>query len=207
MSDVKGARSVLFVDIGGVCCDNPYRVMSAEIERRFGIPAESAMPVFIREAKKLDSGSEDFREFQRNVVSSLDLPLDFDEFEAMHDASLSLKKEVCTLLGTVRKNGTRLIALSNMPEYTWKLLERKYALAEMFDDAVLSYQHSIIKPDPAIFEVAIGRAGVPPEESSFVDDNAENVEVASGKGIESILFTSLDQLQEELRSRGLIPHP
>lgn len=207
MTEGRGKKVVLFVDIGGVCCDNPYRVMAAEFETRFGIPEESAMMVFTREAQKLDIGREDFREFQRNVVSSLDLPVEFEEFERMHEESLSLKQEVCSLLRMTRKNGLKLIALSNMPEYTWKLLERKHALADMFDDAVLSYRHSIIKPDPAIFDVALEQAGVPASESMFVDDREENVEVAARKGIEAILFISGDQLKNELEGRGLLsPH-
>lgn len=204
MTEARGRRKVLFVDIGGVCCDNPYKVMSAEFERRFGIPAESAMSVFTREAKKLDKGGVDFSEFQQTVVSSLDLPVDFQEFESMHEASLSLKRDVCDLLGMVRKKGLRIIALSNMPEYTWRLLERKYGLAGMFDNAVLSYRHSIIKPDPAIFDIALETAGVPAKESLFVDDREENVEVAAGKGIESILFISGDQLKRELTGNGLL---
>ena len=38
----------------------------------------------------------------------------------------------------------------------------------------------------------------------FIDDRAENIEAAQKLGFDAILFTSQNQLQKELKKRGLL---
>ncbi len=201
-------KRVLFVDIGGVCCENPWVVLSGKVHEEFGISAKKAMSVFAREAVDLDMGRTDFRQFHEKVVTELGLHFGLDEFVEMHDGSLSVKNDVCSLLHEVRRrNRIRLVALSNMPEHTWQVLERRYSMADMFDDSVLSYAYSVVKPDPAIFDIALRKADVSASDSIFVDDRKENVLAAGTKGIQSILFSSCRQLRKELSMNGLVPYP
>lgn len=201
-------KKVLFADIGGVCCDNPWIVLSEKLEARFGISSKSTLPVFTRESVDLDIGRTDFGQFYERTIAELGLPLGQEEFVGMHDESLSLRKDVCALLYEVRKrNGIRLVALSNMPEHTWAVLESRYSMADMFDGAVLSFAYSVIKPDPAIFDIALRKANARAEEALFVDDRRENVEAAGRRGIQSILFTSAAQLRKDLSMNGLVPFP
>ena len=201
-------KKVLFVDIGGVCCDNPWTVLSEKLDARFGISSSSTLPVFVRESVDLDIGRTDFRQFYERTIIEMGIPLALEEFIGMHDDSLSLKKDVCALLYEVRKrNRIRLVALSNMPEHTWSVLERRYSMADMFDDSVLSYSYSVIKPDPAIFDIALRKEDIGAEEALFVDDRKENVEAAGRIGIQSILFTSPGQLRKDLSMNGLVPFP
>lgn len=178
--------------------------MSQDFQKRFSIPAEKAMAVFVREAIRLDIGEADFRTFHESVVSSLGLRLDFRDFEVLHESCLSLKTDVCDLLAEVREGGTRLVALSNMPEYTWRLLGRRHAIADMFDDAVLSSTYSVVKPDPAIFEIALEREGVGRADALFVDDRLDNVTAAGNLGIRSLLFRTCKRLRDDLTAIGLL---
>ncbi len=201
-------KRVIFADIGGVCCDNPYRVMAAALKKRFGVPEKRSLSVLTEEAVDLDLGRNDFRRFHANVIASLQIPLSFGDFESMHETSLMLREDVCSLLSDVRRrNGIRIIALSNMPEYTWNIISGRRGMDALFDDAVLSYAYSVAKPDPAFFDIALKRAGVPASDTLFVDDRRDNVRAAGERGIQSILFTSADRLRKEFSMNGLIPYP
>lgn len=198
-------KRVLFVDIGGVCCENPYIAMSEELHRMFGVSGADAMKVLFREAVPLDLGRQDFVQFHAKVVSELGLPLNFSQFESLHESCLRLKDDVIHLLSEVRgRNGLRVVALSNIPAYTWKLLDKKFSISALFDDAVLSYQHRVGKPDPAIFEIALRRAGIDATDALFIDDRKENVEEAEKEGIDSVLFTTVEMLRKDLSDDGIL---
>ena len=59
------------------------------------------------------------------------------------------------------------------------------------------------KPDPAIYEIAVERSGLPAAELVFVDDKQANVDGAIAVGLDGILFTGADDLRRALRERGL----
>lgn len=57
---------------------------------------------------------------------------------------------------------------------------------ELFDDTVLSFEAGAVKPDPAIYEMAISRLGVMPEECVFVDDLERFCTAANDLGMNAI---------------------
>jgi HAD superfamily hydrolase (TIGR01509 family) len=73
-----------------------------------------------------------------------------------------------------------------------------------FDSGVFSSQVRLVKPEPAMFQEARRRFGVPPGELLLVDDFALNVKAARALGWHAIHFLSADQLEAELVSRGLL---
>ena len=63
----------------------------------------------------------------------------------------------------------------------------------LFDDAVLSYQHRLAKPDARIYELAAERLGVAPTECVFVDDLAPYCEGARAVGMQAVQYKTYDQ--------------
>ncbi len=56
----------------------------------------------------------------------------------------------------------------------------------LFDATVLSYEAGMVKPDPGIYELALARLGVAPDESIFIDDIERFCSAAEEVGIRSI---------------------
>lgn len=79
---------------------------------------------------------------------------------------------------------------------------RRLRLLDLFDEAVISAEVGLLKPDYRIYHLALERLGVPPEAAVFVDDLPENVQAARELGIYGIHFRdtmgTLRQLQEWL---------
>lgn len=97
----------------------------------------------------------------------------------------------------------RLLLLSNTNAIHFQMAQERYPLLRHFDGYVLSYEVGALKPSPQIYQEAIARAGCRPEECFFTDDIPAYVEGARQAGIDAVQFQSLEQLQEELRARGV----
>ncbi|MFJ4983289.1 HAD family hydrolase [Streptomyces sp. NPDC088732] len=65
------------------------------------------------------------------------------------------------------------------------------------DDFVLSFEHGVAKPDPAIFRVALSRLGVQPEEALMVGDRPSHDGAAVEAGIPTLLVPPLTKATEE----------
>jgi len=68
----------------------------------------------------------------------------------------------------------------------------------------VSGTEKLIKPDPAIYRLALARWGVAAADTVFIDDNAANVEGARRVGMHAIHFTGEPALRAELRGLGLL---
>jgi epoxide hydrolase-like predicted phosphatase len=78
------------------------------------------------------------------------------------------------------------------------LLTDSFGLDGHFDSITLSCEEGVMKPDPRIFQVALGRAGVKPEEALFVDDFIENVEGARAVGMSVVHFSDPATARREI---------
>jgi HAD superfamily hydrolase (TIGR01509 family) len=69
---------------------------------------------------------------------------------------------------------------------------------------VFSARVRLIKPEPAIFELAAQRFAAAPGELLFFDDVAVNVDAARRAGWNAHHFTDAADCEAELRRRGLL---
>jgi len=79
----------------------------------------------------------------------------------------------------------------------------KEELINLFDVVILSGNIKMAKPDRDIFEYALNKLGVMPDETIFIDDSANHTEGAKKVGINSVLFSSSGQLKTDLTELGL----
>jgi 2-haloacid dehalogenase len=74
----------------------------------------------------------------------------------------------------------------------------------VFRDIIVSGDEKLIKPDPAIYALALKRFGLAPGEAVFIDDVPANAEAATRAGIQGIHFTGAEALRAELVRLGLL---
>lgn len=98
----------------------------------------------------------------------------------------------------LKRRGYRVYYLSNFSRKAELECGEVLAFTEYTDGGILSYREHLVKPDPAIYELLLNRYGLVAEESVFVDDLPDNVEAAGKLGIHGIVFTSREQVEEEL---------
>jgi 2-haloacid dehalogenase len=101
--------------------------------------------------------------------------------------------------------GVPLFAITNFSADFWTPFEaRESAFFARFRDIVVSGREKLLKPDPAIYRLALERFGLAPHEALFIDDRAINVEGAEAVGMHAHLFTDAAGLRQRLEKDGLL---
>lgn len=101
--------------------------------------------------------------------------------------------------------GVPLFAITNFSGEFWKpFRDREAAVFDRFRGVVVSGDEKLLKPDPAIYALALERFGLEAGEALFVDDNEANVEGAKRAGIHAVLFTDAAAFRAELVKFGLL---
>lgn len=101
-------------------------------------------------------------------------------------------------------NKYKIYALTNWSAETFPLAQQKFDFLNWFDGVVVSGTEKMRKPTPDFYQILLNRYNVKPEESLFIDDNYRNILAAEKLGINSIHFTSPEQLKAELLKRGIL---
>jgi putative hydrolase of the HAD superfamily len=156
----------------------------------------------------------DWAEFDRGTIEPAALVpriarrtgLRHDEVQRVLDAvpaALEPMAETVALLRRLAQAGRPLYFLSNMPAPYAAHLESAHDFVGLFRAGVFSARVGLIKPEPAIFELAQARFGIDPATTLFIDDHPANIDAARAAGWQAVHFTSPAQCAAELRAMGL----
>ncbi len=113
-------------------------------------------------------------------------------------ASWTPYPDTVDVLSSLHALGVRTAVVSNI---AFDVRPAFAAAGAHADEFVLSYEVGSMKPDPRIFEVALDRLGVGPEDAVMVGDSEENDGAAREIGCR---FALVDPLPVTERPTGLI---
>jgi 2-haloacid dehalogenase len=109
------------------------------------------------------------------------------------------------LVAELDARGVPLFAITNFSADFWTpFAAREAAFFGRFRDIVVSGREKLLKPDPAIYYLALDRFGLKPAEALFIDDRLINVEGAAAVGMAAHLFAGADDLRARLAAEGLL---
>ena len=86
--------------------------------------------------------------------------------------------------------------LSNWSDETYAGMEDEYPFLKDFDGKIISGRERLIKPDPAIYQLAMKRFNLNPNETVFIDDREENIDTAKQLGFQTIHLTDPTKISE-----------
>lgn len=107
------------------------------------------------------------------------------------------------ILKRLKDAGLGLYGLTNFSAEKFRLTRPHYPFLNDFDAIIVSGEVKLVKPDPAIYRLALAQIGRTARECVFIDDSAPNVTTASALGFTAIQFRSAEQLASELTQLGL----
>jgi 2-haloacid dehalogenase len=203
-----GEFDAVVFDLGGVLIDwNPRHLY-----RQLFAGDEAAMERFLAEVTTQEwNAQQDAGRTWRDAVDALvaihpdwrDLIVAYDErWPEMLAGSIDGTVEI---LADLRREGVRLVALSNWSAEKFPIARQQYEFLGWFETIVVSGEVGMAKPDPRIFRHLLERTGLAPASTVFVDDSPANVAVAAELGMTALLFRDPPRLRRDLRALGLLP--
>jgi 2-haloacid dehalogenase len=109
------------------------------------------------------------------------------------------------LVAELDARGVPLFAITNFSGEFWRPFRaREAALFDRFRDIVVSGDEKLMKPDAAIYRLALDRFGLQPHDAVFIDDNLANAEGARAVGIHAIHFQDEPTTRRALTEFGLL---
>ena len=97
----------------------------------------------------------------------------------------------------------KVFALTNWSAETFPVALKKFSFLHSFIDIIVSGKEKLIKPNPKIFELAISRFKIKPNETVFIDDNINNIISAKKMNFITHHFKNPDKLINDLKNKGI----
>lgn len=146
--------------------------------------------------RRFELGQVDGRTFCHYFRKSMGEDFSYDFFEKTWQEMFTPIREMIDLLPELKKR-YRLVVLSNTDALHIEYIEKEYGFLHHFDSQVFSYEVGLLKPDPAIYRIALERSDTAPHEAVYINDKLENVQAAIALGMEGIQYTGFDRFIEE----------
>ncbi len=201
MSD---AAKTIFFDLGNVLLFFDLGKMRKQIAQFSGL----SLPIIRKEISKLfepyEKGDIATKDLHAHFCSLAGKPLGYQGLlHAVADIFIP-NEPVISLLPLLKENGVRLFLLSNTCEAHFSYAYQQFPFLHLFDGYILSYKVGARKPDAHIFEEALRVANCQRNHCFYTDDIPEYVAAAKDLHIDAELFTSVDALKTQLRTRNLL---
>ena len=187
--DITRIKSAIF-DLGNVLVEvHPERAVSGFLQKSQNVPRDEILDLI--------TSSDLFDEYQLGKLDNIGIykglkfrlrtDFSYDFFKRLWQEMFDPIPSMIAFLERLKSKYT-LILLSNTNSLHIEYIEKTYSFFHLFDHLVLSHEVGLLKPDHAIFQVALDRAKAGPEECIFLDDRLENVKAAESLGLHAFQF-------------------
>ena len=197
--------TTIFFDVGGVLYDgHGERRVLETIAQQHSVPYPSVLGVRDKMWRYFRIGALTEREFWGEIFNGINVVGDISE--AMAQLHLTPLSKNWAVLPPLRAAGYQLGIISNHAKPWVRRLMAYDNFGAHFDCAVFSCDDDVksAKPDPAIYQKALAKAGVSASESLFFDDLQKNVDGARAVGMHADLYQWPDDLGEMLRRHDVM---
>ena len=102
------------------------------------------------------------------------------------------------VLEKLKKQNYECYVLSNWSAETFAGMIDDYPFLKLFDGLLISGEDKLMKPDMAIYELAINRFNLMPQKTVFIDDKLENIEAAKIIHLNTIHLVDPNKIELEV---------
>jgi glucose-1-phosphatase len=194
-------RVVIF-DLGGVLVRTEDRGPRLMLARQYGLTYEGISNlVFENETARMATIGEVTTQDHWEAVR-LALNATADELKSVKSGFWKGDRLDTELVEYIRSLRPRYKTglLSNAWDNLRRVVMEDWKIADAFDDILVSAEIGVAKPDPRIYQVAVERFQVSPQEAVFIDDMPANVQAACEVGLHAIQFKDARQMVKDLEA-------
>lgn len=198
-------RAVIF-DLGGVVLASPFRTF-ARFETAHGLATGTVTRVILGGGldgawARLERGELELDAFCAALdddAAAHGTPFSAAALMAAMTEMAEVRPQMLSAIRDLRTRGLRVAALTNNWKSRDELYRRMGELQAEFDVFVESCKVGLRKPDPRIYELALGQLGVSAAETIFLDDIGANLKPARALGMATIKVDEPDAALAELQ--------
>ncbi len=193
-------KNIVF-DLGGVLFARDPRYCTPDMVRLFQFIRTDPMPEFWIE---YDRGTLTVDDALKELVRMSGMPM--EHCRRCLEESIARQATIAPterLIYDLKAAGYRLYVLSNMSREFIAFL-RKFDVYRCFEGEVVSCEEGTVKPEKRIFDTLLGRYGLDPAETLFIDDRRTNIAAAREMGITGYKFDAADPDASCRELRGMI---
>lgn len=107
---------------------------------------------------------------------------------------------VVALIERLHKADVPLFGISNFSAEFWPNFRAGKPVFDHFSDIIISGEEKLVKPDAAIYQLALDRFNVTADQCLFIDDRLENIEASEAMGIRGHHFQDAVMLERDLKA-------
>jgi len=198
MSYPKNIKLIIF-DLGGVLVTKNVEKIGKKMAQYLNITPLKYDTLYSTYKEKITEGRMNLFDFYLKLLNGI-----------VNDANNAVAKHVEFHYNCLIKQDSRIIHLIKILKKNYKVFcltntqleisedTKKFGIYDYFDEAFISVEMGMYKPQLEIYESIIAFTRFLPEEIVFIDDKAENVKAARNIGMNGICYRSYNQLLKEL---------
>jgi len=182
-------KAVIF-DLGRVLVHYDHQAMLAAVAAVSRMTTADLHALLIEVEENLGLGHWSTADLHRFLIEQAGTTTDEDQFLQAYAAGIGRDEAALAYaLALQTRPNTTVGVISNTNEAHVQWLDDAVPELKAFDLVMMSNEVGLLKPDPAIFTLALELLGVEAAQAIFVDDNAANGAAAQALGITAILHT------------------
>lgn len=182
-------------DFFGVLCEDPHLIWL----RDNGLTAR--IPELIEKYYQYsDVGSMSSQELYTHLAEVGGMTA--KEVESEVKRNIRIDPEVEEIIRSLKNSCTVGLCSNAQGGFVEEIL-KEHSLTDLFDITIISSQVGLRKPNKEIFAHALSMLGAESSETIFIDDNESYLPTAIEMGFSAFIFTSAQQLREDLLSIGI----
>jgi len=193
-------------DLGNVLLLFSHERMFAQVGALCGKSAEEVRRVFIEDdlGTRFERGNLSEAQLRGELERRLDATFASSELDRALGDIFTPNEPMLEIVSALRRQGFRLVLLSNTNSIHVRWIESNYDVLSRFDSCVLSYQVGAVKPEPAIYAAAINCANCSPDECLYTDDISAYVDAGREAGLNAEVFSNAASFREHAHRHGVV---
>jgi len=201
-----GTYQTVIFDMGNVLISFSHEKMLKQVAQASHLSLETIQDLFLKQGLglKLEKGEISSQDIYKALSKLSSQPFQYDELIHAGCDIFTSRPEMVETVKQLKRQGLRLLLLSNTNESHFNYILKNYDFLPLFDHWVLSFKLHRVKPEKDIYEAVLSEARTPPENCFYVDDIPEYVAAASELGIQGHVYQTFPQFVKALKNHNIL---